>query len=157
MKRSLSTALFSLFFAMGCGPGQSAVAPPNVAQGNSDVLRIATCKTTAPFITAILIGKRAAQGYPVEIKGLTCVDDSISVSVSGHGSTVFAASGVITAAGTSGDPKEASFDAKFFYNGECGQASANLMFEIAGQGLTLEHQSREVDLRWGQEGLSCLP
>ncbi len=156
VKRSLSTALLSLLFAMGCSPGLSAASNP-AAQGNG-VLRILTCDKTAPFITALLIGRRTAQGYPVEIKGLACANDGLNVAVHGGGVNLTSAGGAVaTAAGTSTDPNEGVFDINLFYNGKCGKASANLTFEISTQGLTSEKQPREVDMSWGQEGLSCLP
>ena len=70
MKRSLSTALFSLFFEMGCNePGK----PPRISsQVRGTFVR---CENSAPFITDLIIGKPTAQGYPVEIKGLACVSD----------------------------------------------------------------------------------
>src|ERR1700722_20705589 len=112
MKRSLSSALFSLLFGMGCNEPGGGMQPRISGQVKGTFLR---CENSAPFITNLIIGKPTAQGYPVEIKGLACVNDGINVAVQGGGESNNSAAVAVAKAAAIPvvDPDEGSFDANF--------------------------------------------
>jgi hypothetical protein len=179
MKRLLSSALFSVFSAMGCGgqqggpataagtspqgaPAASGAAPqaslsvisprpvpqPPSASVPGGQIAAAACQNNAPFVTAVDVGQHTAQGYPIEIKGVSCASDGISVLVT----PPLTSPSSIGDPGIPGGPGLRTFDMQFFYVGSCG---TNLTFDVSTGGLVSPGHPRETDIDWAR-GISCL-
>jgi hypothetical protein len=125
---------------------------PNVPTpaGVGPAVALGSCSNNAPFITAINWGAPTAQGYPVEIAGFACPNDSIVVQVGGPN---LALGLPPSAPGDVGVTQQnGTFDRRFFYTGRCGTGS--VFFEISTTG-NARVALREVDLNYTR-GISCL-